>query len=167
MNTTSTRAAGAFGWILRAAILSSQLLLAAGSGVVAGWAGVQIWILTSGPDLDSQRIAFDAVAWSDPRKSVNPDRFCFTERQRMAQDLVVHVLEPGMERAQIHDKLGAPSRWPVFKGASWFGVEDEAWWLGHDPAFTQRDDDWLYIDFDASSRLIAAKVLRADASKSM
>lgn len=102
--------------------------------------------------------AFDSGQWRAAERSAQQDARGHTPRQAMTDDLRDRVLRPGLTREEVHALLGAPSRWPIFAGAAWFGAEDEAWWLGVSTSVFRRGCDWLYLDFDAQGKLQRALV---------
>jgi hypothetical protein len=137
-----------------------RLFLAGVAGVLAG--GVFTFILPAYelPIAFPRPVAFDPAAWRPP----GDPRELPTGRLAMAGDLIERVLPSGMPRERVHELLGAPSRWPIFLGSSWFREDDEAWWLGKSPSRLRPGDDWLVLDFDSSGRLLHAGVVNEQAA---
>src|SRR5262245_55994010 len=73
---------------------------------------------------------FSSEEWIDAARSSVLDEHWHTSRQEMVEDLLDEQLVAGLDREAVHVLLGTPSTWPIFRGASWFGREDEAWYLG-------------------------------------
>lgn len=133
------------------------VLIATASGVLAG---LGLARLAPPAELSGPRARpFERVAWCAAEGKGSESRGA------MARDLVERLLRPGMPRAEVHALLGEPSRFPIFLGASWFGREDEAWWIGPSGSMLRGACDWLYLDYDASGKLVRAKVVSEHAAE--
>ncbi len=142
--------------------LSGCLVRALLAGVLGLGLGVVIALVMAkrlDGDTSLHECAFDSARWLDATTSTTSDEHFHTLRQAMARDLVEHVLQPGLSREDVHARLGAPSRWPIFDAAAWWGAEDEAHWLGKPDELVEQGDVWLWLDFDAQGKLVRAKVV--------
>jgi hypothetical protein len=140
--------------------------LAGVAGLALWSAGALIWMTWNNRDPGVQPIEFDAVRWRDAQQSAAPDDFGHTLRQAMASHAIESALPAGMTRQAVRERLGEPSRWPIFGDAVWFGAEDEAWWLGAKSGLFARANEWLYLDFDGADRLVSAQIIEESVSRS-
>lgn len=139
--------------------------LAGVAGLAFGIVGALAWMTRDNPDPGVQPIQFDAARWRDAHQSGQPDDFSHTLRQAMASHAIESALTAGMTRDSVRELLGEPSRWPIFGDAEWFGLEDEAWWLGAKSGLFARPDEWLYLDFDGADRLVSARIIDESGSR--